>query len=78
MVEHDTQTIKESDWVIDVGPGAGKHGGKIMFSGTPTKLLKSKTLTGQYLSGKLRVGGVERKKGDKIKTSVKEKANPKA
>ncbi len=52
VVEHDSQTIKASDWVIDVGPGAGKHGGKIMFQGTPLQLLKSKTLTGEYLAGK--------------------------
>ena len=52
VVEHDPQTIKAADWVIDVGPGAGKHGGKIMFQGTPRQLLKSKTLTGEYLAGK--------------------------
>ncbi|MBI4217248.1 MAG: excinuclease ABC subunit UvrA, partial [Parcubacteria group bacterium] len=52
VVEHDPQTIKAADWVIDCGPGAGKHGGKIMFQGTPSQLLKSKTLTGEYLAGK--------------------------
>ncbi|MDO8601367.1 MAG: excinuclease ABC subunit UvrA [bacterium] len=52
VVEHDPQTIKSSDWVIDVGPGAGKHGGKIIFKGTPSQLLKSRTLTGEYLSGR--------------------------
>jgi excinuclease ABC subunit A len=55
VVEHDSQTIKNSDWVIDVGPGAGKHGGKIIFQGTPVQLLKSHTLTGDYLSGKKKV-----------------------
>jgi excinuclease ABC subunit A len=55
VVEHDPQTIMASDWVIDIGPGAGNKGGKIIFEGTPEKLLKSKTLTGDYLSGKKRV-----------------------
>jgi len=52
VVEHDPQTILAADWVIDVGPGAGKHGGRIIFEGTPKELLKSKTLTGDYLSGR--------------------------
>jgi len=55
VVEHDPQTILSADWVIDIGPGAGKHGGKIVFEGTPKALLKSKTLTGEYLSGKKKV-----------------------
>ncbi len=55
VVEHDPQTIRASDWIIDVGPGAGKHGGKIIFEGTAKELLKSHTLTGDYLSGRKRV-----------------------
>jgi len=55
VVEHDPQTIRAADWIIDIGPGAGKHGGKIIFQGTPKELLKSKTLTGEYLSGKKKV-----------------------
>jgi excinuclease ABC subunit A len=55
VVEHDAQTIREADWVIDLGPGAGKHGGKIIFEGTPAALLKSKTVTGEYLSGKRQI-----------------------
>lgn len=55
VVEHDEQTMKASDWIIDVGPGAGKHGGKIIFEGPYEKLLKSGTLTGKYLSGRLKV-----------------------
>ena len=55
VVEHDPQTIMSADWVIEVGPGAGKHGGQIVFSGTPKELLKSDTLTGKYLSGKLKI-----------------------
>ena len=55
VVEHDLQTIKAADWIIDIGPGAGKYGGKVMFEGTPKDLVKAKTLTGQYLSGKLQI-----------------------
>ncbi|OGZ26945.1 MAG: excinuclease ABC subunit A [Candidatus Nealsonbacteria bacterium RIFOXYB1_FULL_40_15] len=53
VVEHDEQTIEESDWIIDIGPGAGKHGGKVIFQGTPKQLLRSDTLTGKYLSGRM-------------------------
>lgn len=52
IVEHDPATIKNSDWIIDVGPGAGEHGGKIIFEGTAKQLLKSHTLTGDYLAGR--------------------------
>ncbi len=52
VVEHDQETIESADWVIDIGPRAGKLGGKVTFSGTPNELKKSKkSLTGQYLSG---------------------------
>ncbi len=50
VVEHDEQTIREADYVIDLGPGAGVHGGEIVFAGTPAQLLKSKkSLTAQYM-----------------------------
>ena len=52
VVEHDERVIAESDWVIEIGPGAGEDGGKVVFTGTPQERLKSKTLTGMYLSGK--------------------------
>ncbi|MDP3770382.1 MAG: excinuclease ABC subunit UvrA [bacterium] len=52
VVEHDAQTMREADWIIDLGPGAGIHGGTIIFQGTPAKLLSSPTSTGLYLSGK--------------------------
>ncbi len=55
VVEHDEQTIRAADWTIDIGPGAGKHGGEIIFEGTPTDLAKKKTLTGDYLSGRKKV-----------------------
>ncbi len=53
VVEHDEETIRFCDHVIDMGPGAGINGGEIIFSGTPEKILKSKvSLTGLYLAGK--------------------------
>jgi excinuclease ABC subunit A len=53
IVEHDEDTIKTADWVVDIGPGAGEHGGKIVHSGTYEKLLTNKeSITGAYLSGR--------------------------
>lgn len=52
VVEHDVAIMRKADWIIDLGPGAGKEGGEIIYSGPPEKLLKSKILTGEYLSGK--------------------------
>jgi excinuclease ABC subunit A len=52
VVEHDEETILDSDWVIDIGPGAGKHGGQLVAEGTPEQIKKDKnSLTGKYLSG---------------------------
>ncbi len=71
LVEHDSQTIKKSNWVIDIGPGAGKHGGKVIFQGTPKQLLRSRTLTGDYLSGRKKVEteAIRGQDGDKAKTT---------
>ena len=55
VVEHDKSTVLAADWVIDIGPGAGKNGGKVMFQGTAKQLLASKTLTGEYLSGRKKI-----------------------
>ncbi|QHX36190.1 excinuclease ABC subunit A [Spiroplasma sp. TIUS-1] len=52
VVEHDEDTMKASDWIVDIGPGAGEHGGEITFEGTYEQILKDdKSLTGKYLSG---------------------------
>ncbi len=52
VVEHDEDTIRAADYVVDIGPGAGIHGGEVVFSGTVDKLLKCKnSITGQYLNG---------------------------
>ncbi len=54
VVEHDEQTLKTADWVVDIGPGAGVNGGHVVASGTPEQIMNiQESLTGQYLSGKL-------------------------
>ena len=56
VIEHDEATIRSADYVVDLGPGAGVHGGETIFAGTPKALLKCKdSLTGQYLSGKKQI-----------------------
>ena len=56
VVEHDTETILSADHIVDIGPGAGVHGGQIIFQGTPKEILKSTTsLTGLYLSQKKKI-----------------------
>ncbi len=53
VVEHDEETIRMADYVVDLGPGAGEHGGQVMFQGPPAQLIESAhSLTGQFLSGK--------------------------
>ncbi len=69
VVEHDKEMILEADWVIDVGPGAGIHGGEIVAEGTAEHILKSDTLTAAYLNGKknIEVPAVRRKgNGEKL------------
>lgn len=52
VVEHDAETMEEADWLLDIGPGAGEHGGKVISQGTPAEVkADKKSLTGQYLSG---------------------------
>ncbi|MEG2244723.1 MAG: excinuclease ABC subunit UvrA, partial [Erysipelotrichaceae bacterium] len=56
VVEHDEDTMRASDYIIDVGPGAGAHGGHIVAAGTPQEVMDNpNSLTGQYLSGKLKI-----------------------
>lgn len=56
VVEHDEDTIMAADWVVDVGPGAGENGGKIVFEGKPEDILASKeSITGMYLSGRRKI-----------------------
>ncbi len=56
VVEHDEQTMRNADWLTDIGPGAGKNGGEVVHNGDYASLLKNeKSITGQYLSGKLKI-----------------------
>lgn len=66
VVEHDEETMMESDWIVDIGPGAGVHGGEVIASGTPAQVMKNKkSITGQYLSGALKIEVPEkRRKGN--------------
>ncbi len=62
VVEHDEDAIRSADYVVDIGPGAGVHGGNIIAQGTPEQVIKNKkSLTGQYLSGKLGIAVPEKR-----------------
>ena len=66
VVEHDHEAMEEADWVVDFGPGAGRHGGEVVAAGTPADILKNKaSLTGRYMSGdlKIEIPG-QRRRGD--------------
>jgi excinuclease ABC subunit A len=78
VVEHDEDTILASDWVVDIGPGAGKHGGEIVYSGPLNELIENKTadakksLTGQYLRGEKKIDlPVKRRKVDSSTPKLK-------
>jgi excinuclease ABC subunit A len=65
VVEHDQETIMAADYVIDIGPGAGVHGGRIVAQGTPQEVMQNGHLTGLYLSGKRKINvPKERRKGN--------------
>ena len=55
VVEHDKDMIERADYVIDIGPKAGKFGGQIISQGTPKELLKEQTITAQYLNGQMEI-----------------------
>ncbi|MDQ6650721.1 MAG: excinuclease ABC subunit UvrA [Actinomycetota bacterium] len=68
VVEHDEDTIKNADWVVDIGPGAGEHGGEVVVSGSVADLLASeRSMTGAYLSGRrsIPVPDIRRQPGDR-------------
>ncbi|MFN3814260.1 MAG: excinuclease ABC subunit UvrA [Aquificaceae bacterium] len=68
VVEHDPETIESADWVIDMGPGAGKEGGAVVAQGTVEDIIKeSKSLTGAYLSGRLSISLPEKRRAPKGK-----------
>ncbi|MCB1024185.1 MAG: excinuclease ABC subunit UvrA, partial [Acidobacteria bacterium] len=63
VVEHDEETIEQADFVVDLGPKAGTHGGEIVAKGTPKQILKNKrSLTGRYMSGELSIGLPEKRR----------------
>jgi excinuclease ABC subunit A len=68
VVEHDEDTVRAADWVIDMGPGAGEHGGDVVAEGTPAKVARSRaSITGAYLSGRRRIPvPVRRPVGDEV------------
>ena len=72
VVEHDAETIETADWVLDLGPGAGEHGGEVVVAGTIKEILEHPTsLTGAYLSGRLKVPVPDqRRKGNGKKLKV--------
>ena len=73
VVEHDEDTIRTADWVVDIGPGAGEHGGRIVVSGPVSELLGSEeSITGQYLTGKRAIDlpAIRRPAGERALTVV--------
>jgi len=72
VVEHDEEAIREADYVFDIGPGAGVHGGRVVAQGTPAEIMANEaSVTGQYLTGKREIAVPEkRRKGNKKKVTV--------
>jgi excinuclease ABC subunit A len=71
VVEHDEETIRSADHLVDVGPGAGDHGGEIVAQGTPEQVIKNPASpTGQYLSGKKKIPMPETRRGDNLGQSL--------
>ncbi len=66
VVEHDKETIENADFIVDIGEGAGKFGGEVMFSGTLAQLKKAKTLTADYLYGRKKIEYFYRREQDKF------------
>ena len=63
VVEHDEETIRTADWIVDIGPGAGEHGGKVVVSGSYEELIASKeSITGAYLSGRKSIAIPEKRR----------------
>lgn len=62
VVEHDEDTMLQADYVVDIGPGAGEHGGEVVAKGTPKEIVRRKTLTADYLSGRKRIPVPEKRR----------------
>lgn len=66
VVEHDAKIMQNSDWIVEIGPGAGSGGGRLVFEGTPAQLAKSSTVTGKYFGGREEVSsGFQKKEVEK-------------
>ncbi|MCS6846222.1 MAG: excinuclease ABC subunit UvrA [Anaerolineae bacterium] len=71
VVEHDDDTMRAADWIIDMGPGAGEHGGQIVATGAPEQIMKHKaSLTGAYLSGRKRIAVPKQRRAGNGKTLI--------
>ncbi len=66
VVEHDKETIEAADYIVDIGPNAGKYGGEIVFAGTLKEMKKAKTLTAQYVTGKKKIDYVHNRPQEKF------------
>ena len=62
VVEHDEDMMRAADWIIDIGPKAGRKGGEVVFQGTPAEMLKTNTTTAQYLNGKMAIKVPEKRR----------------
>jgi len=73
VVEHDSETMLEADYLVDIGPGAGLHGGNVVAKGTPKEVMENEdSITGKYLSGKLKIEvPSKRRKGNKKYLEIK-------
>ncbi len=68
VVEHDKDIMLEADYIVDIGPGAGRKGGEVVFQGTPAEMLKTDTVTAQYLNGKRKIEIPEKRRKGNGKT----------
>lgn len=72
VVEHDKDIMLDADYVVDLGPYAGRRGGRVVFSGTPQEMMKANTLTADYLNGRLKIEiPKKRRKGNGKKITIK-------
>ena len=62
VVEHDEDMMRAADWIIDIGPKAGRKGGEVVFQGTPAEMLKTDTITAQYLNGEMAIKVPEKRR----------------
>ncbi len=76
VVEHDEQMMREADYIVDIGPKAGRLGGQVVFAGTPAEMLKADTLTARYLRGECRVQDTALQNGNTPATENEDLLSP--